>query len=435
LLPSQEYMGQPDTLFKFQVFKILIMNSIENNIFETYGELVNKWYVNRLNNIGILHPGDRAEGAVITDTKGNSYIDCTSGYGIGNLGHNNPRVIRGLIDQLQKRGVNTRPFINKIQVELALLLKEVSPEDLEYSYLFNSGSEAVEAAIKLVRLYKGGKKIISMQHSFYGNTMGALSISGVPSFNQSFRPLLPSVEIVPFDDFDSLSKTANENTAAIFMEPIQHDAGVNIPSGDYLKNVRTLCNERNIILVFDEVITGIGKTGRMFASEYFGVCPDIMVIGKSLGAGIIPIGAILAKRDYWQRFGMSFPMTATSYGGNALACRAAIESIKFLRDEKMLEKANPQIELITAGLKELSENFPTVIRSAKGVGILHGLEITNNKMAEDIVKGMIEKKVLVYQAFGNPFVIMIEPPLVISRKQVLRVLEAFNLVLEEVSKR
>lgn len=402
------------------------------NYYDAYGELINPWYITHLRKMGILNVGVKAEGATFTDSAGNVFIDCTAGYGIGNLGHNNPQVVNALVEQLQSGQVNTRPFINKIQIELAELLKEISPPGLECSYLLNSGSEAIETALKLVRLYKGGKKIISMEHSFHGHTLGALSVSGVPAFKKSFMPLLPAFEQVPFGNINALQDSIDESTAAVMIEPVQHDAGVKVPAKEYLQQVRELCSAKDVILVFDEVITGIGKTGFMFASQYFDVVPDILVAGKSLGAGLIPIGAVLARKNLWQRFGLSFPMTASSYGGNALACRAAVESIKFIRENNVLESARQKSELLFSGLKSLAVKYSGFIRSLNGIGMLFGMEITEKNTAAAIVRKMIENKVIVYQSFGNPFVIMIEPPIVISNDQIERVIEAFNKVLGEV---
>ena len=406
---------------------------MKKSYYDKYGELINPWYVNHLKKMGIFNIGVKAEGALITDSEGNEYLDCTSGYGIANLGHNNPQIVRALIEQLSSTEVNSKPFVNKIQVELAELFKEITPGELECSVLVNSGSEAVETAIKLVRLYKGEKRIISMEGSFHGLTMGSLSASGVESFKRSYKPLLPAFEQVPFGDFGMLENKVDDNTAAVLLEPVQHDAGVKIPSEEYLHKVRKLCTENNIILVFDEVITGMGKTGFMFASEFFKVEPDILIIGKSLGAGLVPIGAVIARKNLWQRFGMSFPMTATSYGGNSLACRAAIESINFIRSNNLLDSVKEKSKLLSKGLNKIADDFPDIIRSISGLGILFGMEISDKKIAETVVRQMAENRILVYQSFGNPFVIMIEPPLIISVQQIEKVVEAFNLVLNEIS--
>src|ERR1035438_2813199 len=410
-----------------------LQNSEDKYYFEKYGEYINSWYMTHLMNMGIINTGYQAEGATITDSNGSTLIDCTSGYGIGNIGHNNPVIIKAIIDQLKRKEVNTRPYINKIQIELADLLKRIAPGELECSYLFNSGSEAIENALKLVRLYKGGKKIISMKQSFHGYTLGALSASGVNSFKKSFEPLLPGFEQVEFGKIEELYKIKDNEVGAILIEPIQHDAGVKIPPRGYLKQVRKLCDEKNIILILDEVITGIGKTGYMFASEYFQIVPDILVIGKSLGAGLIPIGAIITKKSLWQRFGLSFPMSATSYGGNSLACRAAIETIKFLQDNDILDSVRNKELILSEQLNKLSSQYPDIILSISGIGLMFGLEITNKNIASRIVRNMIENNIIVYQSFGNANIIMVEPPLVISFGQISKVIEGFNKVISIIS--
>ena len=244
-----------------------LQNSKDRYYYEKYGEYINPWYMTHLIDMGILNTGIRAEGATIIDSNGNTLIDCTSGYGIGNVGHNNPVIVKAIIDQLTRKEVNTRPYINKIQIELADLLKSIAPGELECSYLFNSGSEAIENALKLVRLYKGGKKIITMKDSFHGYTLGALSASGVPSFKKNFEPLLPGFQQMQFGKIEEVYGLNANEVGAILIEPIQHDAGVKIPPFEYLNQVRKYCDEKNIILILDEVITGIDRTGYMFAPE------------------------------------------------------------------------------------------------------------------------------------------------------------------------
>lgn len=408
------------------------LENLTDSYYETYGELINSWYMNHLRNMGIVHTGNLAEGATITDANGKIYIDCTSGFGLGNIGHNNQIIIDSIIDQLKKKEVNTRPFINKIQIELAELLKSIAPGDLECSYLFNSGSEAIESAIKLVRLYKGSKKIISMKNSFHGYTLGALSASGVNSFRKSFEPLLPGFEQIEFGSIEELNKLKKNEVGAILIEPIQHDAGVRIPSKEYMQEIKRICEEKDILLIFDEVITGIGKTGYMFASEYFGVVPDVLVIGKSLGAGLIAIGAIITRKNLWQRFGLSFPMSATSYGGNSLACRAAIETIKFITSNNILESVRNKEIIFRGQFNKIRNDFPDIIISINGIGLMFGIEIINSNIAFTIVRELIKNNIIVYQSFGNANIIMIEPALVISNEQISKVIEGFIKVFSNL---
>jgi putrescine aminotransferase len=271
-----------------------------------------------------------------------------------------------------------------------------------------------------------------MKQSFHGYTLGALSASGVTSFKKSFEPLLPGFEQVEFGNIEELYGLNYNEIGAILIEPIQHDAGVKIPPLEYLKQVRKLCDEKNIILILDEVITGIGKTGYMFASEYFHVIPDILVIGKSLGAGLIPIGAIITRKNLWQRFGLSFPMSATSYGGNSLACRAAIETIKFIRDNDILESVRNKEIILSEQFKKLSYLYSDIIVSYSGIGLMFGLEITNKNIAARIVREMIQNNIIVYQSFGNANIIMVEPTLIISLEQIAKIIESFFKVISNI---
>lgn len=397
-----------------------------------YGEFINRWYINHLKKMGIRNLGSKAKDATITDSEGNVFIDCTSGYGIANLGHNNDKLIEALIDQLHNKEVNSKPFINEIQVKFAELLDKTIKGELKCSFLLNSGSEAIETALKLVRLYKGDKKIIYIEDSFHGHTLGALSTSGVAEFKKSFEPLMPGFSQVPFGNFDAINNLDLDDVGAIIIEPIQHDAGVRITPIDYLQKVRKLCDEKNIILIFDEVITGFGKTGHMFAYEIFDVTPDILVFGKSLGGGLIPIGGVIAKKSLWQRFGLSFPMSATSYGGNTLACRVAFETINIILQNNLLEGAQRKGEIISDALNRLGHKHPEIIESVNGVGLLYALKMVNKNIAFEIVQKMIENKIIIYQSFGNSSILMFEPPLVITDDQISYVIDVFSKILESI---
>ena len=409
------------------------LESFEADYFNSYGELLNSWFITYLENLGINNLGVYAEGATVSDSAGNKFIDCTDGYGIYNVGHNNPFIINGLINQLKKNEPFSKPFINKIQVDLARLLQKISPGDLECTSFLNSGSEAIDSAIKLVRLYKGKKKIISIKDSFYGHTMGALSISGVHNFKKNYEPLLPGIEQVNFNDINEINNLDPNDIGAIIIEPVQHDAGVKPASKNYLEQVRKLCDDKDIILIFDEVITGLGKTGYMFASDYYNVTPDILVLGKSFGGGLVPFGAMMAKKKYWQRFGLSFPMTASSYGGNLLACRAAVESINFIKNKNILSSVRQKSKIFYNGLKNIVKKFPELFFTFNGIGLLFGLQCNSKTISSEIVKTMIRNKILLYQSFGNHSIIMIEPPLVISLEQIHLIIEILDKVCTEIN--
>jgi putrescine aminotransferase len=399
--------------------------SEDMNLFESYGRLINPAYPSFLNKLGLNKIAAKAQGATITDSQGNTYIDCVGGYGLFNLGHNNPDIIESIIEQLTEQQLLTKPLISEIQVRLAECIEKITPGDLSYSFILNSGSEAIDCAIKLVRLHKGGKTIITAQKSFHGHTFGALTASGIPSFKRAFQPLLPGFISVPFGDIEALERSISADTGAVLIEPIQHEAGVLLPPDGYLQKVRELCDEHNLILILDEIKTGFGKTGRMFACEYYNIVPDVLVLGKSLGGGLIPAGAVVAKSHLFKRFGLSFPMSASSYAGNVLACRAVLATIRYIQESNLLSECEEKGRMLLRSFRDYVDEYPDILRSAEGLGLLIGIETQSGKTALELAKEMIQQGIIMVPAFGNSSVLMVEPPLVISFKQIRAVVDSF----------
>ena len=399
--------------------------SKDMNLFESYGRLINPAYPSFLNKLGLNNVAVKAQGATITDSEGKTYIDCVGGYGLFNLGHNNPDIIESLTDQLQEQQLLTRPLISEVQVRLAECIEKITPGELSCSFILNSGSEAIDCAIKLVRLHKSGKTIITAQKSFHGHTFGALTASGIPSFKRAFQPLLPGFISVPFGNIEALKKSITADTGAVLIEPIQHEAGVLLPADGYLKKVRDLCDENGLILILDEIKTGFGKTGRMFACEYYDVVPDILVLGKSLGGGLIPTGAIVAKNHLWKRFGLSFSMSASSYAGNVLACRVGLSTIRYIQESNLLTECAEKGKMLLRSLRDCISEYPNILHSAEGLGLLIGIETKSGKIALELAKEMIRRGIIMVPAFGNSSVLMVEPPLVISLQQIRAVVDSF----------
>jgi putrescine aminotransferase len=408
--------------------------SKDMNLFESYGRLINPAYPSFLNKLGLNSVAAKAQGATITDSVGNTYIDCVGGYGLFNLGHNNPNVIESLTEQLKEQQLLTKPLISEIQVRLAECIEKITPGDLSCSFILNSGSEAIDCAIKLVRLHKGGKTIITAQKSFHGHTFGALTASGIPSFRRAFQPLLPGFINVPFGDIEVLRQSISDDTAAVLIEPIQHEAGVLLPPDGYLKKVRELCDEHNLLLVLDEIKTGFGKTGRMFACEYYDIVPDILVLGKSLGGGLIPTGAVVAKSHLWKRFGLSFSMSASSYAGNVLACRAGLATIRYIQEGSLLGDCAEKGKMLLRSFRDYVGEYPDILNSADGLGLLIGIETQSGKIALELAKEMIRQRIIMVPAFGNSSVLMVEPPLVISFQQIRTVVDAFEVACANLKK-
>jgi putrescine aminotransferase len=399
--------------------------SEDMSLFESYGRLINPAYPSFLNKLGLNKIAAKARGAAITDSQGNTYIDCVGGYGLFNLGHNNPDIIESIIEQLREQQLLTKPLISEIQVRLAEGIEKITPGDLSCSFILNSGSEAIDCAIKLVRLHKGGKTIITAQKSFHGHTFGALTASGIPSFKKAFQPLLPGFVSVPFGDIEALKQSISAETGAVLIEPIQHEAGIHLPPDSYLREVRELCDEHELILVMDEIKTGFGKTGRMFACEHYGLVPDILVLGKSLGGGLIPAGAVVAKSHLWKRFGLSFSMSASSYAGNVLACRAGLSTIRYIRESNLIAECDEKGKMLLRSFRDYVGEYPNILKSANGLGLLIGIETQNGKIALELAKEMIRRGIIMVPAFGNSSVLMVEPPLVISFNQIRAIVDAF----------
>ena len=407
--------------------------SKDMNLFESYGRLINPAYPSFLSKLGLNKVAVRAQGATITDSEGNTYIDCVGGYGLFNLGHNNPDIIESLTDQLKEQQLLTKPLISEIQVRLAECIEKITPGELSCSFILNSGSEAIDCAIKLVRLHRGGKTIITAQKSFHGHTFGALTASGIPSFKRAFQPLLPGFISVPFGDIEALKQSISADTGAVLIEPIQHEAGILLPPDGYLQKVRKLCDEHGLIMILDEIKTGFGKTGRMFACEHYNVVPDILVLGKSLGGGLIPTGAVIAKSFLWTRFGLSFPMSASSFAGNVLACRAGLSTIRYIQRGSLLADCAEKGKMLLRSFRDYVGQYPDILCSADGLGLLIGIETHSGKIAFELAKEMIRQGIIMIPAFGNSSVLMIEPPLVISFQQIRTVVDSFAAACVNVS--
>ncbi len=407
--------------------------SKDMDLFESYGRLINPAYPSFLNKLGLNNVAAGAQGATITDSEGKTYIDCVGGYGLFNLGHNNPEIIESLADQLKEQQLLTKPLISEIQVRLAECIEKITPGELSCSFILNSGSEAIDCAIKLVRLHKSGKTIITAQKSFHGHTFGALTASGIPSFKRAFQPLLPGFISVPFGDIEALEQSITADTGAVLIEPIQHEAGILLPPDGYLQKVRKLCDEHSLIMILDEIKTGFGKTGRMFACEHYDLVPDILVLGKSLGGGLIPTGAVVAKSHLWKRFGLSFPMSASSFAGNVLACRAGLSTIQYIQRGSLLADCAEKGKMLLRSFRDYISEYPNILRSADGLGLLIGIETQSGKIALELAKEMIRQGIIVVPAFGNSSVLMVEPPLVISFQQIRAVVDSFAAACVNVS--
>lgn len=376
----------------------------------------------------------KARGAKIYDHSGKKYIDCLGGYGVFNVGHRHPKVISAVREQLRSIPLTSKVFLNKPLADLSEALAQITPGNLKYSFICNSGTEAVEGALKLARVYTGKEKVISGVNAFHGKTLGSLSASGREVYKKPFEPLLKGFINVPFNDISVLEKTIDEDTAAIILEPVQGEGGVIVPDYDYIPQVRKLCTKKNILLILDEVQTGLGRTGKMFACEHFKVVPDIMTLAKALGGGIMPAGAFIATEEVWKPFLQNPLLHTSTFGGNPLACAAALATIKIIKEERLDKQAEEKGSYILEKLIELQGSYPEIIQHVRGLGLLIGIELTKEGLGGIILPEMIKRGVLIAYTLNNPKVIRLEPPLVISYNEIDEVLIALEETLEVAKK-
>jgi len=370
----------------------------------------------------------KGRGTRVWNAEGKEFIDFVGGIAVNCLGHCHPRVVVAIQKQAQRLLHVSNLYYIEPQVRLARLLIENSFADR--AFFCNSGAEAVEAAIKLARKYANDHygperfEIITAYNSFHGRTLGALSATGQEKFKRGFEPLLQGFRHVPFDDIDALKKGITGHTCAVMLEPIQGEGGVRVPSDDYLREVRQLCNERGVLLILDEVQTGMGRTGRLFAYEHYDIEPDIVCLAKGLGGGVA-IGAILAREKVAESF--QHGSHASTFGGNPLACAAAVATIEtLLEDGFILDNCNRMSEYLMNGLRRIKKEFPSIVADIRGKGLLIGMEITKN--GAPIVEKCAERGVLINCTAGN--VLRFTPPLTITEKEIDRLIEVLENVFE-----
>ncbi len=377
-------------------------------------------------------------GACFKDIYGNEYIDCLGGFGIYNVGHRHPKVVKAVTDQLKRQALHSQDLLDPLRAMLAKILADITPGDLKYAFFTNSGTESVEAALKLAKMYSERTTFIATARAFHGKSLGSLSGTAKGMFRKPFLPLIPGFRHVPFGDIDMMRKTfetcafVGEDVAAVILEPIQGEGGIILPPPNYLKQVRELCDEFGALLIFDEVQTGMGRTGKMFAAELFDVVPDILCLAKAFGGGVMPAGAIVAKEKVFESWFPNPFMHTTTFGGNPLACAAAIATISVLLEEKLPERALEVGEYFLKGLREVAKEHEDKVLEIRGQGLMIGIEFHKDEIGYEVSKGMFDRGVLVAGTLINSKTIRIEPSLTISYKEVDTVINTFKEVLSQI---
>lgn len=355
----------------------------------------------------------KGKGAIVQDIYGKEYIDCVAGIAVNNVGHCHPTVVRVIQTQAEKLLHVSNLYYTEIQAELAETLTQIT--GMERVFFCNSGAEAVEAAMKLARMASGKSAFVAAEHSFHGRTIGSLSVTHKSMYRDPFMPPVSSeTTFVPYSDADAIRQAISENTAAVILEPIQGEGGVNIPDPEYLKEVREICDETGAFLIFDEVQTGFGRTGTWFCKEQFGIEPDIMSMAKAIGGGF-PMGAIAARE------GLSFGrgQHASTFGGGPLACAAALASIEAIQDDGLLKRSRENGAYFMGKLRNMDREDVVEVR---GKGLMIGVEI--KYPCNKFVDFAREYGVLVNCTSDS--VLRLVPPLVITKEQIDTVVDVLE---------
>jgi acetylornithine aminotransferase len=368
---------------------------------------------------------EKGRGCTLWDAEGKSYTDFIAGVAVCNLGHAHPRVVKALAEQAGRLFHTSNLFYTIPQVELAAWLVEHSFADRVF--FCNSGAEANEAAIKIARRYfyekgeTGRYRIISAEKSFHGRTMATLSATGQDKIKKGFAPVLEGFDFVPFNDISALERAIGPATCAVLLEPVQGEGGVNVPNANYLQKVREVCDQTGILLILDEIQTGMGRTGKLFAHEHFGMTPDVMTLAKALGNGL-PIGAMLATESVAAAF--SPGAHATTFGGTPVITAAALETLKTLIEEEIIFNCAEMGEYFKEKLLELKERHESV-RDVRGLGLLLGLEL--NREGAPLVRACLEKGFLINCIQDK--ILRFAPPLIIEKQDIDRLIRCLDEML------
>ena len=381
------------------------------------------------NTAPVLVEVSRAEGVFIYDSKNKAYIDMIGGVAVNNIGHNHPKVIKAIKEQLDSHlhVMVYGEFIQSAQINFAKRLTQLLPEQLNCVYPVNSGTEANEAALKLAKRVSGRTELVSFRGAYHGSTHGSMSVSGNESKKKAFRPLLPDVRFLEFNDIQDLENITSR-TAGVIIETVQGDAGVRIPSQEFMTALRKQCDETGALLIFDEIQCGIGRTGKMFAFEHFGIVPDILTLGKALGGGM-PIGALVASSEHLKAFTFD-PMLGhiTTFGGHPVVCAAANACLEVMESEIDLG----EVERLGAIMEEALAPIPQIIEIRR-IGLMFALDMSSSEAVSSVVQNCMEQGLITFWFLSHPNSFRLSPPLTISEKELLKAIEILKKAIQKSS--
>lgn len=360
----------------------------------------------------------KGKGATVWDENGNEYIDCVAGIGVATIGHSNPEIVKAITKQAETLITNACVFYNDTRALFLEKLNQITPANLKRSFLTNSGTEAMEAAIKFTRVSTGKTDFITTMRGFHGRTMGSLSGTHKPEYRQPFEPLVPGFSFVPYNNLEKMESAITENTAGIILEVIQGEGGINMASQEYLDGVRALCDKHNVLMIIDEIQTGFCRTGKMFAIEHFGIEPDIMTVAKGIAGGF-PVGAVICS----DKVQIGFGQHGTTFGGNPLGAAAGLAAISFMLDNNLAEEAQKKGDYFVSKLniEKLSK-----VRAIRYKGLMIGIEL--KEKVHPYIQQLMDENILAMPA--GKIVLRFLPPAVITYEQLDRVTDVLNRILK-----
>lgn len=375
------------------------------------------------------------------DFYGNEFIDCLGGFGVFMCGHRNPEILKYVFAQLNRCALHSQELLDPLRGYLAKVMAECTPGDLQYCFFTNGGAEAIEMALKLARLASGKRWYISTVNAFHGKSMGALSVTGKGKFREKYVPMIQQVQHVEYGNAEAAEsaiknlQAVGESVAAMIVEPIQGEAGVIIPPKGYLTKLREICDKYGVFLIFDEIQTGMGRTGKLWACEHEGVVPDIMTYGKAFGGGIMPITGIIARPHLWTEDIVENPwiLGSPTFGGNPVCCAAALATLKYMIENDLPKQVAEKGDYILGKLRDLQKKHP-VLQEVRGKGLLIALEFPKGEMGFAVSKGLFARKIMTAGTLNNAKTIRIEPPGIIKYETMDKVIENLDEVLGEVEK-
>jgi len=375
-----------------------------------------------------------AEGPIIRDVRGREYVDGMTFGGVFGLGHRHPKVVAAVKAQLDKMPLSSKLAFNKPLADLGKILAQVTPGDLQYTFVTTSGTESIEVALKLARLATERPQIISTLNSFHGMSIACSSVSGISYWREGFFPLLEACTLVPYGDIDAMRRAVNEMTAAILVEPVQAGSGCTGPPVGYLRQIRELCDRLGIVMIVDEIQTGFGRTGKMFGVDHDGITPDIMCVGKFLGGGVMPIGAAVL-RPHIQAAASRRPLfNNTTFGGNPLACAAAVAAVQTVLDEDLVTRTATLGDRLQEGLQRIRTAYPSVIMDLKGIGLMRSFVVRDLRQAFVLVGELINvHHTLLLSPVHTPTMFRVNPPMNVDEAFIDRLIAAIEASVATVA--